>query len=156
MKSPASPTPSPDVTQSMEISASRDLSGMTLGDFEVERLLGHGGMGEVYLARQVSLNRPVALKVLRPDMLSNPTYLARFESEAWAAAKLSHPNIVHIYTLGSIDGIRFIAMEYVAGTNLREYMARRGVPELPLALSIMKQAAVGVGAAGEAGLVHRD
>jgi hypothetical protein len=136
--------------------AMRDLTGMTLGDFEVERLLGHGGMGEVYLARQVSLNRPVALKVLRPEMLSNPTYLARFESEAWAAATLSHPNIVHIYTLGSIDGLRFIAMEYVAGTNLREYLARRGIPELPLALSIMKQAAVGVGAAGEAGLVHRD
>ena len=59
----------------------RDLTGATLGDFLVERLLGRGGMGEVYLARQVSLNRPVALKVLRPDLLTKPTYLSRFEAE---------------------------------------------------------------------------
>jgi eukaryotic-like serine/threonine-protein kinase len=144
-------------SQTLQVSETvRDLTGLTLGDFQVERMLGSGGMGEVYLARQASLDRPVALKVLRPDMLSNPTYLARFESEAWAAAKLNHPNIVHIYTLGCVDNIRFIAMEYVPGTNLREYMNKRGVPDLPLALSIMKQAAQGVGAAGEVGMVHRD
>lgn len=134
----------------------RDLTGKTLGDFQVERLLGHGGMGEVYLARQISLDRPVALKVLKPDLLTNPTYLARFESEAWAAARLNHPNIVHIYSLGTVDDVRFIVMEYVQGTNLREYLIRRGVPALPLALSIMKQATLAVGAAAEAGLVHRD
>src|SRR3982750_2986148 len=97
-----------------------DLTGVTLGDFQVERLLGRGGMGEVYLARQVSLSRPVALKVLRPDLLTKPTYLSRFEAEATMVAKLNHPNIVHIYTLGCVDGIRFIAMEYVQGTNLRD------------------------------------
>lgn len=134
----------------------RDLTGQTLADFEVERLLGHGGMGEVYLARQRSLDRSVALKVLRPELLDNPTYMSRFESEAWAAAKLNHPNIVHIYTLGGTEGLKFIAMEYVQGTNLREYLARKGVPELPLALSIMKQTALAVGAAGEVGLIHRD
>ncbi len=134
----------------------RDLTGRTLADFKVERLLGHGGMGEVYLARQLSLDRPVALKVLRPELLNNPTYMARFESEAWAAAKLNHPNIVHIYTLGGVDEIKFIAMEYVQGTNLREYLAKKGVPELPLALSIMRQAGLAVGAAGEVGLIHRD
>src|SRR5262245_29422612 len=74
-----------------------DLTGVTLGDFQVERLLGRGGMGEVYLARQVSLNRPVALKVLRPDFLAKPTYLSRFEKEATAVASLNHPNIVHVY-----------------------------------------------------------
>src|SRR5437868_10379725 len=84
------------LTSESEIPASRDLTGTTLGDFRVERQLGRGGMGEVYLATQISLNRPVALKVLRPDMLANPTYLSRFEAEAWAAAKLNHPNIVHI------------------------------------------------------------
>src|SRR4051812_34002357 len=77
----------------------RDLSGITLGDFRVERLLGRGGMGNVYLARQLSLNRPVALKVLRPELLAKPTYLKRFEAEAWAVAKLNHPNIVQIHTL---------------------------------------------------------
>ncbi len=133
----------------------RDLTGVLLGDFQVDRLLGRGGMGEVYLARQVSLNREVALKVLRPDLIS-PTYLSRFEAEAWAAAKLNHPNIVHIYTLGLVDGLRFIAMEYVQGTNLREYLLRKGPPDLPQALSIMRQAGAAVGAAGEVGLVHRD
>jgi eukaryotic-like serine/threonine-protein kinase len=134
----------------------RDLTGVTLGDFQVERLLGRGGMGEVYLARQLSLNRPVALKVLRPDLLTKATYLGRFEAEATAVAKLNHPNIVHIYTLGETDGVRFIAMEYVLGTNLREYLRKKGALEYPLALSIMKQAGVAVGAAGELGLIHRD
>jgi hypothetical protein len=134
----------------------RDLTGATLGDFRIERLLGRGGMGEVYLARQTSLNREIAFKVLRPDLLTNPTYLARFESEAWAAAKLNEPNIVHIYSLGSIDGIRYIAMEYVQGTNLRDFLQKKGTPELMLALSIMRQAGTAIKAAGEVGLVHRD
>ena len=133
----------------------RDLTGASLGDFQVDRLLGRGGMGEVYLARQLSLNREVALKVLRPD-LTNPLYLSRFKSEALAAAKLNHPNIVHIYSLDTYDDLRFIAMEYVQGTNLREYLLRKGPPDLPQALSIMRQAAAAVGAAGEVGLVHRD
>ncbi len=112
-------------------------------------------MGEVYLARQISLNRLVALKVLRPD-LTNPTYLSRFEAEAWSAAKLNHPNIVHIYSLGIFEGLRFIAMEYVQGTNLREYLIKKGTPDLAVSLSIMRQAGAAVGAAGEVGLVHRD
>src|SRR4051794_12281662 len=145
-----------DETSSWIEVPARDLSGQTLGDFLVERLLGQGGMGEVYLARQISLDRPVALKVLRPESTSNPTYMARFESEAWAAAKLNHPNIVHIYTLGGLGGTRFIAMEYVQGANLREYLKKKGVPDLPLALAIMRQAGLAVGAAGEAGLIHRD
>lgn len=137
-----------------------DLTGKTLGDFQVERLLGHGGMGEVYLARQVSRDRPVALKILKPDLLTSPTYLARFESQAWTAARLNHPNIVHIYSLGTAEDVRFIVMEYVVmeyvqGTNLREYLVRRGVPALPLALSIMKQPSLAAGAAAEADLVHR-
>jgi serine/threonine-protein kinase len=143
-------------THSWDAPLVRDLTGLTLGDFEVERLLGRGGMGEVYLARQISLHRPVALKVLRPDLLTKPTYLSRFEAEATTVAKLNHPNIVHIYTLGCVDGIRFIAMEYVQGTTLRDYLMKKGALDLALALSIMKQAGVAIGAAGELGLVHRD
>ncbi len=143
-------------THSWDAPVVRDLAGVTLGDFEVERLLGRGGMGEVYLARQISLHRLVALKVLRPDLLTKPTYLSRFEAEATMVAKLNHPNIVHIYTLGCVDGIRFIAMEYVQGTNLREYLMKKGALDLALALSIMKQAGVAIGAAGELGLIHRD
>ena len=134
----------------------RNLSGTRLGDFEVERLLGRGGMGEVYLGRQISLNREVAIKVLRPDLLSNATYLRRFEVEAWSAAKLNHPNIVHIYLLGDVEGLRFIVMEYVQGTNLRDYLSKKGQADLALGLSIMRQAGLAVGAAGEVGLVHRD
>jgi serine/threonine-protein kinase len=134
----------------------RDLTGTTLGDFEIKRLLGRGGMGQVYLATQISLNRPVALKVLHPHYLSKPSYLIRFEAEATAVAKLNHPNIVHVYTLGCVDGVRFIAMEYVEGTNLREYINRKGALDLPLAMSIMRQAGQAIGAAGEVGLVHRD
>jgi eukaryotic-like serine/threonine-protein kinase len=143
-------------SSSWSIAPPRDLTGKLLGDFQVERMLGHGGMGEVYLARQVSLDRPVALKVLRREWASNPTYMARFESEAWAAAKLNHPNIVHIYSLGGLDDLRFIAMEYVQGTNLKEYIQKKGVPDLPLALAVMRQSGLAVGAAGEAGLIHRD
>ncbi len=133
-----------------------DLTGVTLGDFQVESLIGQGGMGSVYLARQISLNRPVAIKVLKPDLIKNPNYLARFEAEAWAAAKLNHPNVVHIYAFSSVNDIRFIAMEYVEGTNLRDYLRKKKRIELPLAVSIMKQAAMAIGAAGELGLIHRD
>ncbi len=133
-----------------------DLTGVLLGDFQVEKLLGRGGMGEVYLATQVSLDRPVALKVLVSDFANNPTYLARLRSEATAVAKLNHPNIVHVYTLGCVDDVHFIAMEYVQGTNLRDYIVKKGPLELPLAYSVMKQTAQAIGAAGEIGLIHRD
>ena len=103
-----------------------DLTGTTVGDFQVERLLGRGGMGEVYLATQLSLNRPVALKVLRPEVMSKPGYQERFTSEAIAVAKLNHPNIVHVYAMDEIDQVHYIAMEYVEGTNLREYVAQAG------------------------------
>ncbi|WP_337177122.1 serine/threonine-protein kinase [Paludisphaera sp.] len=136
--------------------APRDLSGMVLGDFRVDRLLGRGGMGEVYLAEQISLKRPVALKVLLPEWVSRPAYLSRFSIEATAVAKLNHSNIVQVYALGEADGVHYIAMEYVEGTNLREYLIRKGSLDLPLALSIMRQSASAIGAAGEVGLIHRD
>jgi serine/threonine protein kinase len=151
-------TPAHDSPASRSWSAPtrRDLTGLVVDDFQIQRVLGHGGMGEVYLARQISLDRQVALKVLKPELLSNPTYLARFEKEALSAAKLNHPNVVHIYTLGGFDNLKYIAMEYVPGTNLKDFLVRKGPPDLPLALSIMKQAGNAVAAAGEFGLIHRD
>jgi serine/threonine-protein kinase len=134
----------------------RDLTGRLVGDFRVERQLGRGGMGEVYLAHQESLDRPIALKVLKPEMIANPTHRARFQKEALSAAKLNHPNIVHVYNFGEADGLHYIAMEYVPGTNLKLFLLQRGIPELPLAFSIMRQSAQAVAAAGEIGLVHRD
>ena len=83
-----------------------DLTGRTLGEFHVLRRIGAGGMGQVYLARQLSLKRPVALKLLRPDLVTNPTALKRFQAEAEAVAKLNHPNIVQVYSQGENDGVR--------------------------------------------------
>src|SRR5262249_39247234 len=98
--------------------------------FHVLRRLGEGGMGQVYLAEQKSLNRKVALKLLRADLAANPTALARFDAEAKAVAQLTHANIVQVYTFGAINGIHYMALEYVEGRNLSQYLERKGPPEL--------------------------
>ncbi|QJW95896.1 serine/threonine-protein kinase [Frigoriglobus tundricola] len=133
-----------------------DLTGRTLGDFHILRKLGTGGMGQVYLARQTSLKRDVALKLLRNELNENLTALARFEAEAQAVAKLNHPNIVHIHQIGEADGLRYMVLEYVDGRNLRDYLARKGPPDLPVTLSVMRQVALALQKAHEEGIVHRD
>ncbi|MCH8828148.1 MAG: serine/threonine protein kinase [Planctomycetes bacterium] len=133
-----------------------DLIGRRLGEFRLLRRIGHGGMAEVYLAEQTSLKRNVAVKVLREEMLSDETHLKRFEQEAKAAAGLNHPNIVQVFMIGEQDGIQYIAQEYVAGMNLREYLNRKGPPKLATALKFMRQIAAALDAAADAGIVHRD
>jgi serine/threonine-protein kinase len=133
-----------------------DLTGRTLGDFHVLRRLGQGGMGQVYLAEQLSLKRKVALKILKAELAGNETSLKRFQAEAEAVARITHPNIVQVYAIGAADGLHFMALEYVDGRDLRDYLARKGPPEVPLALSILRQAAAALQRAGEHGLVHRD
>jgi eukaryotic-like serine/threonine-protein kinase len=133
-----------------------DLTGRRLGDFQVMRKIGQGGMGQVYLARQLSLKREVALKILRFDHAENPTALKRFQAEAEAVARISHPNIVQVYAVGEQDGLRYMALEYVNGRNLREFLDRKGPPDLPVALAILKQVAAALQRAAEVGLVHRD
>ena len=128
----------------------------TLGDFRILRRLGRGGMAEVYLAEQTSLKRNVALKVLRDEWVGDETHLSRFAREAKAAAGLNHPNIVQVFAVGEEAGVHFIAQEYVQGRNLREFLTREGIPQLPAALHIIKQVAAALQAAGEAGIVHRD
>src|SRR5205823_6967420 len=98
--------------------AMTDLAGRRVGDFEVVRELGRGGMGVVYQARQVSLNRPVALKVLGPGLGLTPTAVNRFRREAEAAARLHHTNIVPVYATGEQDGTHFYAMERIEGPSL--------------------------------------
>lgn len=134
----------------------QDLTGRVLGDYQVLRRLGQGGMGQVYLAEQMSLKRKIALKFLRPDLAANPVSLQRFRLEGQAVAKLTHANIVQVYQVGELDGLHFMALEYIDGRNLREYVARKGPPELLLALSIMRQTASALGRAAEMGIVHRD
>ncbi|MCP4514909.1 MAG: serine/threonine protein kinase, partial [Delftia sp.] len=118
--------------------------------------LGHGAMAEVYLAEQCRLRRRVAVKVLRQELANDPTYLKRFELEAQAAASLVHANIVQIYEVGRVDRLHYIAQEYVQGQNLMEWITRQGPPDLPHALSIMRQVAAALAKAAQQGVVHRD
>ena len=134
----------------------QDLSGRTLDDFRVLRTLGQGGMARVYLAEQESLRRQVALKVMQKELLAKPDAVQRFRSEAMAAAGLSHGNIVQVYTVGESDGEHYIAMEYVPGRNLRQWVRRSGPLPLVQAIKVMRQAASALKAAGDAGIVHRD
>lgn len=120
---------------------SADLSGQTLGDFKILRRLGQGGMGQVYVAEQISLKRKVALKVLKPELAANATALARFKLEAEAVARATHANIVQVYAIDHVGDIHFMALEYVEGRNLRQYLERKGPPEVLVALSIIRQVA---------------
>lgn len=97
--------------------------GERIGAYRIERELGSGGMADVYYAVHVGLERPAAIKVLRASLASDETHLQRFVQEARAAASLVHPNIVQVYDVGQDGGYQYIAQEYVAGSNLRQYMA---------------------------------
>ena len=127
-----------------------------LGEFSILRRLGRGGMADVYLAVQTSLHRQVALKVLRTESVTDEVHLERFRREAEAAGGLSHPNIVQVFTIGEADGVHYIAQEYVKGLNLREFLQKKGPPDVAVALHILKQVALALQVAGEAGIVHRD
>jgi eukaryotic-like serine/threonine-protein kinase len=133
-----------------------DLTGRTIGDFQILRRLGQGGMGQVYLAEQRSLKRKVALKILRGDLAANATSLQRFKQEAEAVAQATHANIVQVYAFGEADGLTYMALEYVEGRNLKEYLTKKGPPELLLALSFMRQIAAALQRASELGIIHRD
>jgi eukaryotic-like serine/threonine-protein kinase len=134
--------------------AQGSLVGSELGTYKIEKLLGAGGMGEVYLASEARLNRRVALKILPPEFVADDERVARFEREARAVSALNHPNLVTIYDLGSLDNLHFIAMEYVEGRTLRELAAGR--LKLKEVLTVVAQAAEALAAAHRAGVVHRD
>ena len=136
--------------------AQADLSGRELGDFRLLRRLGRGAMADVYLAEQSRLRRRVAVKILKPELADDRTYLRRFEREAQAAASLVHANIVQIHEVGHVDRLHFIAQEYIQGQNLREWITRNGPPGLAHALSVMRQVAAALAKAAEQGVVHRD
>jgi serine/threonine-protein kinase len=133
-----------------------DLTGKTISDFKVLRRLGQGGMGQVYLAEQVSLKRNVALKILKPDLAANEISLERFKREAQHVARATHANIVQVYAIDKWEGLHYMALEYIDGLNLREYLAKKGPPQIPLALSIMRQVAAALAEAAEHSIVHRD
>ena len=113
-------------------------------------------MADVYLAEQTSLQRQVAIKIMRADFVTDPQYVKRFRHEASAAGGLNHPNIVQVYMIGEQDGIHFISQEYVQGRNLKEFITRKGPLEVPIALHILKQVAAALQVAADKGIVHRD
>jgi len=142
--------------ESAPVSAVKALgAGAKLGNFEIVELLGRGGMGEVYRARDARLKREVAIKVLPAAMARDPDRIARFEREARAASALNHPNIVSVHDIGCDNGIYWIATELVRGDTLRR-MIEAGPLPAPKAVDIATQVANGLAAAHAAGLVHRD
>jgi serine/threonine-protein kinase len=129
--------------------------GMRLGSLEITALLGKGGMGEVYRARDTKLKRDVAIKTL-PDEFSHDTQrLSRFQREAEVLASLNHPSIGAIYDLQEVDGSRFLVLELVEGQTLADRIARGPIP-IDEALQIAKSICEPLEAAHEKGIVHRD
>jgi len=129
--------------------------GTKLGDYEIVSLIGSGGMGEVYRARDTKLKRDVAIKVLPAYWSRDPERLQRFELEARAAAALNHPNITSIFHVGQHDGSPYIVTELLQGETLREHL-RKGALRLREALDFGVEIARGLGAAHDAGVIHRD
>src|ERR1043166_4749826 len=129
--------------------------GETFSHYDVVRLIGKGGLGEVYLANDKLLNRKIALKLLPAHYTRNQDRLRRFQQEARAASALNHPNILTIHELGEMDGQQFIATEFVEGETLRQRMKREAL-SLREALDIAVQTANALAAAHKAGIVHRD
>jgi serine/threonine protein kinase len=129
--------------------------GFRFGSYEILSPLGSGGMGEVYRARDVKLDRDVAVKVLRDEYAADTERLERFEREARAASALNHPNIVTIYDIGDAGSTRFIAMELIRGRTVRHILQEWPVPVSDI-IDIAAQSAEGLAKAHEAGIVHRD
>ncbi|HMS41194.1 MAG TPA: protein kinase [Pyrinomonadaceae bacterium] len=129
--------------------------GTKLGKYEIKRMLGKGGMGEVYLAHDEGLDREVAIKVLLPEFCCNLERVNRFKLEARTVSALNHPNIITIHEIGVHDGQIYIVTEYIKGETLRSMLERKAV-NFGLALQIAEQLTNGLTAAHKAGIIHRD
>jgi len=136
--------------------SSGNLIGTRLNDYQVLRRLGRGGMADVYVALHQSLDRQVALKVLRRQLASDSEYVERFKREARAAARLNHPNIVQVYEVGRAGDLHYIAQELIDGPNLKERVERDGPLEPSETLVVLRAVASALAVAHQAGITHRD
>lgn len=127
-----------------------------LGGYEVIKVLGRGGMGSVLLGRQISLDRKVALKVMNPRIAKNPGFVARFTREAYAAAQLTHHNVIQIYDIGEERGQHYFSMEFVPGQSLMDLVKKEGKLSAEAAVGYVLQAARGLRYGHNQGMVHRD
>src|SRR5215469_11288099 len=124
--------------------------------YEILQLLGEGGMGAVYKALDREVERTVALKLIRPELASNPAILARFKQELLTAHQVTHKNVIRIYDLAEADGVKFITMEFVEGFDLRRILIDNGKLPPEKAIEIIRQVCVALDAAHSAGIIHRD
>ncbi len=132
-------------------------SGDVLGGrYEILQLLGEGGMGAVYKAMDRELDRPVALKLIRPELAANPSILARFKQELLLAHQVTHKNVIRIYDLGDADGVKFITMEFVEGQDLRSLIQEKKKLSPQEAVEIIQQVCLALEAAHGVGVIHRD
>ncbi|EMI46600.1 serine/threonine-protein kinase [Rhodopirellula sp. SWK7] len=133
-----------------------DLIGCRIGDYQVLRRLGSGGMADVYAARQLTLQRDVALKVLKSVTQNDDDHLKRFRREAQAAARLNHPSIVQIYEFGEVDDVHYISQELVDGINLKQALDREGPFSAEQAIEVLRSVASALELAHQSGVTHRD
>lgn len=133
-----------------------ELLGKQIAGYRIEKEIGRGGMAVVYRARDLRLERTVALKLLAPELARNDTFRRRFTHESRAAAAIDHPHIVPVFEAGETDGVLYIAMRYVVGSDLRHLLDREGPLSPATTLRIAAQVASALDAAHEHGLVHRD
>ena len=145
----------PPTTSNVELLQER-LQRLIEGRYRIERLLGKGGMGAVFLAHDLTLERDVAIKLLPPDVAQDDQIVRRFQQEAKTAAKLDHPNIIPIYRVESEGGLNYFVMKYVSGTSLEDLLERKEELSVPEIQRILWEAACALGYAHQRGVVHRD
>ena len=145
----------PTSTSSVDVVRER-LQRIVEGKYRIERLLGKGGMGAVFLAHDLTLEREVAIKVLPPDVAQDEQVVRRFQQEAKTAAKLDHPNIIPIYRVESEGGLNYFVMKYISGTSLEDLLEKKEPLAVPEIQRILWEAACAIGHAHQRDVVHRD
>src|SRR5215472_19211810 len=170
MTLPAVNTPDPGATMAMETQGTwaqptfpQDYSQISLqpgamlaGRYQIVKMLGEGGMGAVYRAHDIELEREVAIKVIRPELARNAQVLQRFKQELILARQVTHRNIIRIFDFGQSEGVRFITMEFIEGEDVAQMLSRRGKVPAQEAVAIITQVERGLDAAHSEGVVHRD